>query len=43
MALHLEQEADRVDATRAIISLTPVAHFVCVGDETFPWWFHYLP
>lgn len=34
MALHLDQESDRVDATIAIISLTPMAHLVSVGDET---------
>lgn len=35
MAPHLVQEADRIDATRAIISLTPMAHLVSVGEETF--------
>lgn len=35
VALHLEQGADRVDATGAIISLTPVAHLVSVGGLSF--------
>lgn len=35
VALHLEQDVGRADATRAKINPTPTAHLISVGDLSF--------